>query len=156
MDMGESSSELDLSGTSSSSGAMGGRLSGGMGVSKMENQQLVYHFHVGSVDSFEEKLARSQSDLNISPRDYVPVQYANETNWAVELMKSAPAILMVGITIYMLRNMSGMGGGAGGRGGGMGGIFQIGKSNAKKVNKEEVTETFADVAGCQEAKKEIM
>jgi len=85
----------------------------------------------------------------------VPVQYANETNWAVELMKSAPALLMVGITLYMLRNMSGMGGGGGGRGG-KGGIFQVRKSNAKKVNKEEIDVTFRDVAGCHEAKKEIM
>ena len=33
---------------------------------------------------------------------------------------------------------------------------QGGKSKAKKVNKELVTTTFADVAGCDEAKKEIM
>jgi AFG3 family protein len=46
-------------------------------------------------------------------------------------------------------------GGAGG-GGGPGNIFRIGKSNAKKVNKEMVTTTFADVAGCDEAKREIM
>jgi len=55
----------------------------------------------------------------------------------------------------MMRGMGGMGG-AGGKGGGMGGIFQVGKSNAKKVNKEDVSVTFNDVAGCQEAKKEIM
>jgi len=46
-----------------------------------------------------------------------------------------------------------MGGGAGG---GMGNVFKIGKSNAKKIKKEDVTTTFKDVAGCQEAKKEIM
>jgi AFG3 family protein len=38
----------------------------------------------------------------------------------------------------------------------MGGIFQVGKSNAKKINKEDVNVTFKDVAGCQEAKKEVM
>ena len=43
---------------------------------------------------------------------------------------------------------------ANGRGGG--GIFQIGKSNAKKITKEDVNVSFADVAGCHEAKKEIM
>jgi len=63
---------------------------------------------------------------------------------------------MVGVSLYMLRNMSGMGGAGGGGKGGMGGIFQIGKSNAKKVNKEEINVNFGDVAGCQEAKKEIM
>ena len=38
----------------------------------------------------------------------------------------------------------------------MGGIFQIGKSNAKLIKKEDVNISFKDVAGCQEAKKEIM
>lgn len=38
----------------------------------------------------------------------------------------------------------------------MGGIFKIGKSNAKLIKKEDVNISFKDVAGCQEAKKEIM
>jgi AFG3 family protein len=37
-----------------------------------------------------------------------------------------------------------------------GNIFKIGRSNAKKINKETVTTTFKDVAGCDEAKREIM
>jgi AFG3 family protein len=120
------------------------------------NRQLTYHFHIGSVESFEEKLTKSQQELGISPRDYVPVQYANETNWAMEALKSAPALLMIGVMAYMMRGMGGMGAGGGGGRGGMGGIFQVGKSNAKKVNREDVNVTFKDVAGCQEAKKEIM
>lgn len=120
------------------------------------NRQLVYHFNIGSVDSFEEKLTRSQQELGIAPRDYVPVQYASETNWGSEMMKMAPALLMIGLVAYTMRGMGGMGGGGGGKGGGMGNIFQIGKSKAKKVNREEVNVTFKDVAGCQEAKKEIM
>ena len=48
-------------------------------------------------------------------------------------------------------------GGSGGSGrGGMGGIFSIGKSTAKKIAKEDVKVNFGDVAGCDEAKKEIM
>merc|ERR1712238_55456 len=117
--------------------------------------QLMYHFNIGSVESFEEKLTRAQHDLNIPLRDFVPVQYANETNWIVELIKTTPALLMIGVTAYMLRGMTGMGG-KGGGGGGIGGIFQVGKSNAKKVSKEDINVTFKDVAGCQEAKKEIM
>jgi AFG3 family protein len=53
----------------------------------------------------------------------------------------------------MFRSASSSMGGAGGPGAN---IFKMGKSNAKKVNKELVTTTFADVAGCDEAKKEIM
>ena len=143
MDMGSTESSKQNGGDTLGRKTPGGR------------QQLVYHFHIGSVESFEDKLTRSQQELSIPPRDYVPVQYANETNWGMEILKSAPAILMIGAMVYMMRGMGGMGG-AGGKGGGMGGIFQVGKSNAKKVNKEEVNVTFNDVAGCQEAKKEIM
>jgi AFG3 family protein len=41
-------------------------------------------------------------------------------------------------------------------GGGPGSIFKIGKSTAKRAKPENMTTTFADVAGCDEAKKEIM
>ena len=141
----------------SSLGSFGGGGGSGSGNSVMrQQQQLVYHFNIGSVESFEDKLTHSQQELGISPRDYVPVQYASETNWAVELIKAAPAIFLIGITAYMLRSMGGMTGGGGGGRGGMGGIFQMGKSNAKLIKKEDVSVTFKDVAGCMEAKKEIM
>jgi AFG3 family protein len=117
-------------------------------------QQRRLHFFIGSVESFEEKLEKAQQAMGRAPRDYVPVQYASETNWALEFLKLTPSLIMMGIMISVLRNMAGMSG-AGGRGG-AGGIFQIGKSNAKKINKEDVNVTFKDVAGCQEAKKEIM
>ena len=35
-------------------------------------------------------------------------------------------------------------------------LLYIGKSPAKKISKENVTTRFADVAGCEEAKKEVM
>lgn len=47
-------------------------------------------------------------------------------------------------------------GGAGGGGGGMSNVFKIGKSPAKKISKESVNISFKDVAGCDEAKREIM
>ncbi|KAL3782380.1 hypothetical protein ACHAW5_001121 [Stephanodiscus triporus] len=157
---------LEMAGVSGSSPATiggGGGGGGGGGVYSASraggvgrDHQLVYHFNIGSVESFEDKLTHSQQELGVSPRDYVPVQYATETNWAVELVKSAPAIFVIGMTAYLLRGMGGIPGGGGGGRGGMGGIFQIGKSNAKLIKKEDVNISFKDVAGCQEAKKEIM
>ena len=148
---GGSNASQVASAPSSLTSSLGGALGGGT-----RKYQLVYHFNIGSVESFEDKLTHSQQELGISPRDYVPVQYASETNWAIELIKSAPALFLIGITAYMLRGMGGMPGGGGGGRGGMGGIFQMGKSNAKLIKKEDVSVTFKDVAGCQEAKKEIM
>merc|ERR1719182_47646 len=52
--------------------------------------------------------------------------------------------------------MRSVGGGSGGGGGGMSNIFRIGQSKAKKIKKEDVNVTYADVAGCDEAKKEVM
>ena len=153
MSGGSDASQAALSTPSSLSSSLGGAFGGGGGNRKY---QLVYHFNIGSVESFEDKLTHSQQELGISPRDYVPVQYASETNWAIELIKSAPAIFLIGVTAYMLRGMGGMPGGGGGGGGGIGGMFKMGKSNAKLIKKEDVTVSFKDVAGCQEAKKEIM
>lgn len=145
---------MDMTTTASPDNSNESSSSTGSRSAAQSNRQLVYHFHIGSVESFEEKMSKSQEGLGISPRDFVPVQYANETNWPAEAMKAAPAILMIGALAYMARGMGGMG--AGGGAGGPGGIFKVGKSNAKKVKSEDVSVTFADVAGCQEAKKEIM
>lgn len=147
VDLGESDSiTMDHTTSSSFPGNNGG---------STPSNPLVYHFTIGSVESFEEKLAVAQKELNVSPRDYVPVQYATETNWALEVLKSTPTLLMIGITAFLIRGMAG-GGMGGGGGGGLGNVFKIGKSNATKIKKEDINVTFNDVAGCQEAKKEIM
>jgi cell division protease FtsH len=64
-----------------------------------------------------------------------------------------PFLLIAGIWILLMRKM---GGGAGGSGG-PGGIFNIGKSKATLFDKgTKVNITFADVAGLDEAKVEVM
>ena len=62
-----------------------------------------------------------------------------------------PTLLLIGFFYVLSKGMSGMGGGMGG---GAGGLFSVGKSKAVKASK--VTTTFADVAGLQEAKVEVM
>jgi len=119
------------------------------------NNTPVYHFYIGSVESFEGKLSKAQADVH--PREWVPVQYVNEVNLVQEFIKLTPMLAMLGILFYYSRGLMG-GGAAGGMGGGggPGGIFQVGKSNAKKVNPETVNVSFKDVAGCQQAKLEVM
>lgn len=64
-----------------------------------------------------------------------------------------PVLLFVGIWILLMRKM----GGGAGSGGGPGGIFSIGKSKATLFDKgTKVNITFADVAGLDEAKVEVM
>jgi len=127
-------------------------ISGSFDTHEKQKPENVSHFYIGSVESLEEKLTKAQQEMGVQPRDYVPVQYVSETNWGIELVKALPGLVMVGLMLWLFRG--GMSGAAGGGGGG--GIFQIGKSNAKKITKEDVNVSFADVAGCQEAKKEIM
>lgn len=64
-----------------------------------------------------------------------------------------PVLLFVGLWILLMRKM----GGGAGSGGGPGGIFNIGKSKATLFDKgTKVNITFADVAGLDEAKVEVM
>ncbi|XP_057497736.1 ATP-dependent zinc metalloprotease FTSH 8, mitochondrial-like isoform X2 [Actinidia eriantha] len=116
-----------------------------------------YYFNIGSVDSFEEKLEEAQEALGIDPHNYVPVTYVSQVNWFQELMRFAPTALLLGALYFMGRRMQGgLGvGGPGGKGGR--GIFNIGKAQVTKMDKNSKNKVyFKDVAGCDEAKQEIM
>lgn len=62
------------------------------------------------------------------------------------LVSWGPLILLIGVWIYFMRQM---------QGGGKGGAFSFGKSKAKMLDESSNTVTFADVAGCDEAKEEV-
>ncbi|TKY67369.1 ATP-dependent zinc metalloprotease FTSH 10 [Spatholobus suberectus] len=120
--------------------------------------QYRYYFNIGSVESFEEKLEEAQEALGIDSHDFVPVTYSSEMVWYQELMRFAPTLLLLGSLLYMGRRMQG-GLGVGGGGGSKGarGIFNIGKAHVTKVDKNAKNKVyFKDVAGCDEAKEEIM
>lgn len=111
-------------------------------------------FNIGSVDSFERNLENAQTDMNVEPVNFVPVIYRSEIE-AASLTGILPTLLIIGFLIYMMRRSSEMMGGRGGRKGGglFGGVMQ---STAKLINANEITVGFKDVAGCEEAKIEIM
>lgn len=58
-----------------------------------------------------------------------------------------PMILLIGVWIFFMRQMQG-----GGKGGGP---FSFGKSKARQLDETNNQTTFADVAGCDEAKEEV-
>ncbi len=58
-----------------------------------------------------------------------------------------PMILLIGVWIFFMRQMQG--------GGGRGGAFSFGKSKARLLDESSNSITFADVAGCDEAKEEV-
>jgi len=57
-----------------------------------------------------------------------------------------PTLLIIGFWFFMMRQM---------QGGGKGGAFSFGKSKARLIDQNSNTVTFADVAGCDEAKEEV-
>ena len=113
-------------------------------------QKPLYHFAIGSVEALEDKLTKAQHELGLQPKDFVPVTYKEETDWFLQGIKFIPTLAIMGVIAYAVRSQAGKGGA------GPGGIFQIGKSNAKRIQHQDVKINFSDVAGCQEAKKEIM
>jgi cell division protease FtsH len=57
-----------------------------------------------------------------------------------------PMLLLIGVWVFFMRQM---------QGGGKGGAFSFGKSRARMMDESSNTITFADVAGCDEAKEEV-
>jgi len=57
-----------------------------------------------------------------------------------------PMLLLIGVWIFFMRQM---------QGGGRGGAFSFGKSKARLLDESSNNLTFADVAGCEEAKEEV-
>src|SRR6058998_2621111 len=57
-----------------------------------------------------------------------------------------PMLLLIGVWIFFMRQM---------QGGGRSGVFSFGKSKARMLDEANNSITFADVAGCDEAKEEV-
>ncbi len=57
-----------------------------------------------------------------------------------------PMLLLIGVWVFFMRQM---------QGGGKGGAFSFGKSKARLLDESTNSITFADVAGCDEAKEEV-
>jgi len=64
----------------------------------------------------------------------------------MHLLNLLPWIVLFAFWIYILRQQGG---------GGKGGAFSFGRSRARLLNADQVKVTFADVAGCEEAKDEV-
>ncbi len=57
-----------------------------------------------------------------------------------------PMLLLIGVWVFFMRQM---------QGGGKGGAFSFGKSRARLLDESNNSVTFADVAGCDEAKEDV-
>ncbi|QLG73789.1 hypothetical protein HG535_0F03000 [Zygotorulaspora mrakii] len=117
----------------------------------------VVAFTIGSVDIFEEQMEDIQDKLKITPEDRIPITYVQRASIFQYLFPFLPTIILLGGLYFITRKVGGGANGAGGGGGPFGGMFGVNKSKAKLFNKEtDIKVSFKDVAGCNEAKQEIM
>jgi len=118
-------------------------------------------FNIGSVDSFEKNIEAVQLEMGFEQQNLIPVVYKNEfdENTVIGLL---PHIIMFALVFYAMRGASkmmmggGMGKGGKRKSGGPGGLFGVMESTAKVVNPTDIEVKFKDVAGCEEAKIEIL
>lgn len=77
----------------------------------------------------------------------VDVKPAEEPSMLMSIFVSwFPMLLLIGVWVFFMRQM---------QGGGKGGAFSFGKSKARMLDENTNQVTFADVAGCDEAKEEV-
>ena len=110
--------------------------------------QPQYQFEIGDMAYFLERM----QDLKKSGYP-VPYKMETKTNWLAPIMSwLLPLFILVAIWLFIMKRVSGGGGPGGGQ------IFNIGKSKATLFDNKDskVNVTFADVAGLNEAKEEVM
>jgi len=116
--------------------------------SKVKGNQPQFTFEIGDIGVFDESIVRLQKEgFDLDP------EYQTQTNfWAPLIGWIFPFLLLIALWLFIMRRMSGGGGGPGGQ------IFNIGKSKATLFDSKtsKVNVTFADVAGLNEAKEEVM
>lgn len=110
--------------------------------------QPQYQFEIGDMAFFLEKMQE------LKETGYaVPYKMETKTNWLAPIMSwLLPLFILVAIWLFIMKKVSGGGGPGGGQ------IFNIGKSKATLFDNKDskVNVTFADVAGLNEAKEEVM
>lgn len=75
-------------------------------------------------------------------------QPEQQSIWTQLLIASFPILIIIAIFMFFMRQMQG-------GGGGRGGPMSFGKSKARMLTEDQVKTTFADVAGCDEAKEDV-
>lgn len=75
-------------------------------------------------------------------------QPEQQSIWSQLLVASFPILVIIAVFMFFMRQMQG-------GGGGRGGPMSFGKSKARLLSEDQVKTTFADVAGCDEAKEEV-
>src|SRR3569623_1934463 len=119
-----------------------------------QNTGPQYVFSYASSETLNQSLTAAEKEYGFSEAEKVPIEYTQPNSILSNVLFQGiiMILLFAAVWIFIMRRMSG------GSGGGPGGqIFNIGKSKATLFDKEaQVSVTFNDVAGLEEAKQEVM
>ncbi len=110
-----------------------------------------FQFEPISVEGFETAINTYNADKAVSDR--IAMDSRTQVEWMKTLLAWVlPIVIIVVIWLFIMRRVTGSGGM-----GGSGQIFNIGKSRANLYDRDtKVNVSFADVAGLDEAKQEVM
>lgn len=108
---------------------------------KMQNGQQVKIYAPTDPHLIDDLLANG-----VDTKAVPPEQPSMLTNL---LFSFGPMLLLIAVWVFFMRQMNG--GAAGGRG-----AMSFGKSRARMLEEDQIKITFADVAGCDEAKEEVV
>ncbi|NOT36485.1 MAG: ATP-dependent metallopeptidase FtsH/Yme1/Tma family protein [Saprospiraceae bacterium] len=111
-------------------------------------EKPAYTFNIGPSENFADKIDKMNERIS----NKIDIVYIEKQNWLGPILTFiVPLIFIIAIWMYIMRKMSGGSSGPGAQ------IFNIGKSKAMLFEKDQNTHiTFADVAGLEEAKEEVM
>lgn len=111
-----------------------------------------YVLNIGKPEVVEPKIIKLNELLAKEKRPLISIEYDPRTDWVAQALPYLITILLfIGLWMFIIRRVGGGPGGPGGQ------IFNIGKSKATLFdNSTKVNITFADVAGLDEAKEEVM
>ena len=107
-----------------------------------------FYFEIGSVETFSNDLKDAQ--VKFDNEDKISPFYETQKDVFGDILGwILPLAFFVFIWLFIMKKMGGGSGGGGGQ------IFNIGKTQGKLVDKEDIKITFNDVAGLEGAKEEI-
>jgi cell division protease FtsH len=111
-----------------------------------------YYLEIGDVKEFSDFLISTQELAKIPETQWIYPKYVTKPNYLMPILSwLLPLFIIIIIWVFIMRRVGGGAGGAGAQ------IFNIGKSKATLFDQNsKVNITFADVAGLDEAKEEVM
>ncbi|CAH8665390.1 unnamed protein product [Schistosoma rodhaini] len=112
----------------------------------------IYWFEIGSVDTFERSLRDMEAHMGIDPMHRTFITYSSRLKPS-DVLYGIFYISLFLMAVYSLRPASG---GVVRKSGLGSGLFNFGQSPVRLIEKDKIGVRFSDVAGCEEAKLEII